>query len=124
MAMEEVEKEVCAAMEKEAEEAIAALKAEKPNPRLALGMLKRMEKADGLGRFVLMRSEVKALGKERQLEIIGAMEELFVTIEGKIKEAEAMIKGKDYGGAISKIKDIIDKIIQQLGWESQLEKAK
>ena len=122
MEMEKAEKEVCAAMEKEAEEAIAALKAEKPNPRLALSMLKRMKKADGLGRFVLLRAEAKALGKERRMKIIGAMEELFTKIESKIKESSAMVKAGDYGGAINKVQDIINDIIQELGWESQLEK--
>ncbi|MBW2984376.1 hypothetical protein KY361_04630 [Candidatus Woesearchaeota archaeon] len=121
--MEDIEKRLCLAMEHDAEEAIKALSAEKPNPRLAKDMLKLMLKADGLGKFILLRRESKEIGRERRVQIMDAMAKLFVKIESDINDALAMVNSKEYEGAIKKIRVIIREIMQELGWESQLEKA-
>ena len=121
--MEDAEKRLCLAMEKEAEKAINALKGKEPNIRLAVKMLERMAKQGGLDRFILLHREAKELPKKRRYQIMDAMANLLVKIEGDINEALALITRKEYEGATAKIKVIISEIIQELGWESQLEKT-
>lgn len=121
--MEDAEKRLCLAMEKEAEEAINALKGKEPNIRLAVKMLERMAKQGGLDRFILLHREAKELPKKRRYQIMDAMANLLVKIEGDINEALALITRKEYEGATAKIKVIISEIIQELGWESQLERT-
>ena len=105
--MEDAEKRLCLAMEKEAEKAINALKGKEPNIRLAVKMLERMAKQGGLDRFILLHREAKELPKKRRYQIMDAMANLLVKIEGDINEALALITRKEYEGATAKIKFII-----------------